>query len=281
MDRVIGKVPQVAIFDTGFHSTIEPSRLCLCRALMSGSNKASGAMDFTGSACNTRRGAARNCSADRAGALRLIVCHLGNGASVTAVAAGKSIDNSMGFTPLEGLMMGTRCGSIDPGIVIHLLRHFGYTADQLDDMLNKESGLLGVSGLSGDMREILEAIESGNDRARLAYQSTRIGWCAKPAAMLGGSGRCGRDRFHRRHRRELRSAPRRMCASILVFWDSSWTRPKNAAAAARSKHRSRRFSGSSAGDSRRGRLGNRSRMLPARDALSNSTRPIQTQPGRA
>src|SRR5208283_769689 len=77
---------------------------------------------------------------------RLIVCHLGNGASVTAVAKGKSVDTSMGFTPLEGIMMGTRSGSIDPGILIYLVRHRGYGADQLDRVLNKESGLKGVSG---------------------------------------------------------------------------------------------------------------------------------------
>ena len=75
----------------------------------------------------------------------------------------------MGFTPLEGIMMGTRSGSIDPSILVYLIRRHGYTADQLDEILNRKSGLLGVSGLSGDMREILEAIGKGNDRARLAY----------------------------------------------------------------------------------------------------------------
>jgi acetate kinase len=75
----------------------------------------------------------------------------------------------MGLTPLEGLMMGTRSGSIDPSILVYLIRRHGYTADQIDDILNRQSGLLGVSGLSGDMREILEAIQNGNQRARLAY----------------------------------------------------------------------------------------------------------------
>jgi acetate kinase len=76
----------------------------------------------------------------------------------------------MGFTPLEGLMMGTRSGSVDPGLLIHLLRRYGNTADQLDEILNQQSGLLGVSGISGDMREILAAIAQGNQRARLAYE---------------------------------------------------------------------------------------------------------------
>ncbi len=85
--------------------------------------------------------------------LRLIVCHLGNGASLCAIRDGKSVDTTMGFTPLEGLMMGTRSGSIDPAILIYLIRHRGYTADQLDKILNQQSGLLGVSGISGDMRD--------------------------------------------------------------------------------------------------------------------------------
>jgi acetate kinase len=100
---------------------------------------------------------------------RLITCHLGNGASLAAVREGQSIDTTMGFTPLEGLMMGSRSGSVDPGILIHLMRH-GQTADQLDDLLNRQSGLLGISGISGDMREILAAAENGHERARLAFE---------------------------------------------------------------------------------------------------------------
>src|ERR1035438_7474441 len=84
--------------------------------------------------------------------LRMITCHLGNGCSLAAIRDGSSIDTTMGFTPLEGLMMGTRSGTIDPGIVIHLVRHLRLSAEALDRVLNKESGLLGVSGVSGDMR---------------------------------------------------------------------------------------------------------------------------------
>jgi acetate kinase len=101
--------------------------------------------------------------------LRLVLCHLGNGCSLAAVRGGKSVDTTMGFTPLEGLMMGTRSGSFDPGILIYLLRHRGYTADQLDHILNRESGLKGVSGLSGDMRAIAAAAATGNERAQLAF----------------------------------------------------------------------------------------------------------------
>src|SRR5262249_11567310 len=101
--------------------------------------------------------------------LRIVTCHLGNGASLAAVQGGRSVETPMGFTPVDGLMMGTRCGSVDPGVLIYLMRHRGYTADDLDRILNKESGLLGVSGVSGDMREVLQAMESGNRRARLAF----------------------------------------------------------------------------------------------------------------
>jgi acetate kinase len=101
--------------------------------------------------------------------LRLISCHLGNGCSLAAILAGTSIETTMGFTPLEGLMMGTRSGSIDPGLLLYLLRHRGYSADDLDHLLNHEAGLRGLSGLSGDMRTILQARAAGNRRARLAF----------------------------------------------------------------------------------------------------------------
>lgn len=121
--------------------------------------------------------------------LRLVSCHLGNGASLAAIAGGRSIDTTMGFTPLEGLMMGTRSGTIDPGIVIFLVRHRGYGADQLDHLLNRESGLKGVSGVSADMREVQAAMEAGNERARLAFDVYTHRLCREiggMAASLGG-----------------------------------------------------------------------------------------------
>jgi acetate kinase len=101
--------------------------------------------------------------------LRAITCHLGNGCSLAAIRQGVSIDTTMGFTPLDGLMMGTRSGSIDPGILMHLMRHRGAHADGLDLVLNQESGLKGVYGESGDMRAVLAARALGNPRARLAF----------------------------------------------------------------------------------------------------------------
>jgi acetate kinase len=120
--------------------------------------------------------------------LRLISCHLGNGCSLAAVKSGRCIDTTMGFTPMDGLMMGTRCGSIDPGIILHLLREQEYTVAELDRILNSESGLLGVSGVSNDMREIDRAIASGNDRAKLAVEMYVDRLAAKIAELLPALG---------------------------------------------------------------------------------------------
>jgi acetate kinase len=120
--------------------------------------------------------------------LRLIIAHLGNGASVSAVHNGRCVDTSMGFTPMEGLMMGTRSGSVDPGLLIYLMREEGLDAEQLDRALNHESGLLGVSGLSADMRVLLAAMHENAD-ARLAidvYVHRLRQTIGSMAAVLGG-----------------------------------------------------------------------------------------------
>ncbi|GAC1400276.1 MAG: hypothetical protein NVSMB65_18130 [Chloroflexota bacterium] len=124
---------------------------------------------------------------------RLVVCHLGAGCSVTAVAEGRSVDTSMGFTPLEGVMMATRSGSLDPGLLLYLLRH-GVPADELDHALSERAGLLGVSGIAGDLRAVLAAADAGGDgaqaeQARLAYamfihRLVRV--VGALAAVLGG-----------------------------------------------------------------------------------------------
>jgi acetate kinase len=114
--------------------------------------------------------------------LKIVTCHLGNGCSLAAIEGGKSIDTTMGFTPLEGLVMGTRGGSVDPGILVHLLRS-GTSAEDLDNILNRQSGLLGVSGLSSDMRDIVEAMRNGKQRAKLAFDIFIHRLCAYIAAM--------------------------------------------------------------------------------------------------
>lgn len=101
--------------------------------------------------------------------LKLITCHLGNGCSMSAIDHGVAVDTSMGLTPLDGLMMGTRCGAVDPAIVPFIMEHENLTSDEVNDLMNKKSGLLGISGVSNDLRSVREASENGNERAQLAY----------------------------------------------------------------------------------------------------------------
>jgi len=188
MERILGAdIPQVAVFDTAFHAHLPPAAYVYpgpYRWFERGIRR----FGFHGiSHQYTSRRAAAILGSDPA-ALRMITCHLGNGCSLAAIRGGVSIDTTMGFTPLEGLMMGTRSGTIDPGIIIHLVRHRGYRAEELDRVLNKESGLLGVSGSSGDMRTILEAMAQGDARAQLAFDIYLHRLCAEIGAMLASLG---------------------------------------------------------------------------------------------
>jgi acetate kinase len=167
VENILPNVAQVAVFDTAFHSDLPPAAFVYpgpYEWLENGIRR----YGFHGTSHQycTRR-AAQILNRDLAD-LRLISCHLGNGCSLAAVREGRSIDTTMGFTPLDGLMMGSRSGAIDPGIIIHLLRRSNFTAEELDNILNRNSGLKGISGVSSDMRQILEAIQNGNSRAQLA-----------------------------------------------------------------------------------------------------------------
>ncbi len=169
IDRLLGTgVPQVAAFDTAFFSQLPPAAYIypLPYELLERGIRRYGFHGISHYYCAHR--SARLLDRDLS-SLRLITCHLGNGCSLAATLGGRAIDTTMGFTPLEGLMMGTRSGSIDPGILLHLLRHLGFDADKLERMLDRESGLLGVSGVSNDLWQVVAAMEQGNERARLAY----------------------------------------------------------------------------------------------------------------
>ncbi len=121
-------------------------------------------------------------------ALKVVTCHLGNGCSVAAVHGGRSVDTTMGFTPLDGLMMGTRSGAVDPGILTFLMRQGQLDAKEIDGVLNHKSGLLGISGISGDMRDILAAIGRGHERAKLAFDMYVHRLRAAIAAMAAAMG---------------------------------------------------------------------------------------------
>jgi acetate kinase len=188
MERILGRdAVQVAVFDTAFHASLTPPAYVY-----------PGPYEWLGQGIRrygfhgishqyTSRRAAAILGKDLA-SVRMITCHLGNGCSLAAIRGGVSIDTTMGFTPLEGLMMGTRSGTIDPGIIIHLVRHRGYRAEELDRVLNKESGLRGVSGISGDMRSVMEAIDRGDARAQLAFDVYVHRLRAEIGAMLAGLG---------------------------------------------------------------------------------------------
>ena len=175
-------VPQIAVFDTSFHATLEPAAYVYpgpYEWIEQGIRR----YGFHGLSHQYSSRRAKELLGSES--LRLIVCHLGNGASLCAIREGKSVDTTMGFTPLEGLMMGTRSGSIDPAILIYLMRHRGYSADQLDGILNQKSGLLGVSAISSDMRDILN---SDAPRAKLAFDIYTHRLCREIGAMSGVLG---------------------------------------------------------------------------------------------
>src|ERR1700731_3935959 len=169
IEQRIGAIPQVAVFDTGFHS-----RLPQPAAVYPGPYEwlAQGIRRYGFHGINHQYCAERTAQlfGKDLRSLKLVTCHLGNGCSLAAIRERQSIDTTMGFTPLEGLMMGTRSGSIDPGIMTYLIRQNGFTGQQLDELLNTKSGLLGISGISSDMRQIVAAMKDGHPRAKLAFE---------------------------------------------------------------------------------------------------------------
>lgn len=188
IEKILGTpTPQVAVFDTAFHSNL-PLAAAIYPVPYEWFEQGIRRYGFHGIShqyCAHRT--AQLMGKDLA-SLRLITCHLGNGASLAAIRDGQSVDTTMGFTPLEGLMMGSRSGSIDPGILIHLLQHADYDAQKLDEVLNKASGLKGISGVSGDLRQILSDIDKGNERAKLAFDMYVHSLCKNIGAMLATLG---------------------------------------------------------------------------------------------
>ena len=168
ISKIIPKVPQVAVFDTAFHSQIPlPAKIYpLPYRWFEGGIRRYGFHGISHQYCAAKTSQILNRSLD---SLKIITCHLGNGCSLAAIQNGVCIDTTMGFSPLEGLMMGTRCGSIDPQILLYMMREYDLDAEDLNKLLNKQSGLLGVSGISADMRAILAAIAEGKERAQLAF----------------------------------------------------------------------------------------------------------------
>lgn len=167
--RAFPDVPHVAVFDTAFHQTLAPEAYTYAIDADLAASHRIRRYGFHGTSHKFVSEAAAAFLGRPVGELRQIVFHLGNGASVTAIDGGRSVETSMGFTPLEGLVMGTRSGDLDPAVLFHLARREGMTIDQLDDLLNKRSGMLGLAG-SSDLRDIRAAVASGDERAQLAFE---------------------------------------------------------------------------------------------------------------
>lgn len=186
---IMPKVPQVAVFDTAFHQTMPKEAFLYALPYEAYSELGVRRYGFHGT---SHKYVAQRCAelmGKHMSDLRIISCHLGNGSSVTAIKGGRSIDTSMGFTPLSGLVMGTRCGDIDPAIVPYLMNKWDMTYSEVDSLMNKKSGVLGISGVSNDFRVLEDAAKEGNKRAQLAldmfhYKVRRV--IGAYVAVMGG-----------------------------------------------------------------------------------------------
>lgn len=181
--------PQVAVFDTSFHQSMPPAAYTYALPYEFSEHDQIRRYGFHGTSHRYVAARAAKLMGRPLADLKLVTCHLGNGSSISAVDGGKSIDTSMGFTPGAGLPMGTRCGDIDPFILGFLANKHGMSAQQLDDVLNKKSGMLGISGVSSDFRDVETAADQGNARAQLALDVFTYGvskFIGAYAAAMGG-----------------------------------------------------------------------------------------------
>ncbi|MDX5475058.1 MAG: acetate kinase [Bacillaceae bacterium] len=168
--EILPNVPAVAVFDTAFHQTMPEKSFLYSLPYEYYENFGIRKYGFHGTSHKYVSERAAELLGRPIEQLRLISCHLGNGASIAAIEGGKSIDTSMGFTPLAGVAMGTRSGNIDPALIPFIMEKTGKNADEVLDVLNKKSGILGVSGFSSDLRDIETAADEGNERAELALE---------------------------------------------------------------------------------------------------------------
>ena len=170
-EQIFPGIPQVGVFDTAFHATMPPKAYLYALPIEIYRNDQVRRYGFHGTSHKyVTYEAARYLNLDIS-SLKIISCHLGNGSSIAAVEKGHCIDTSMGFTPLEGLMMGTRCGDLDPAIIFYLMEHKRMTAAEVNEMLNKKSGLLGLADIgSSDMRDIEQNINDGHAQAKAAFE---------------------------------------------------------------------------------------------------------------
>jgi acetate kinase len=189
--RLFPGLPQVAVFDTAFHQTLPRRAYLYAVPYNLYKEHAIRRYGFHGTSHRFVTQRAASLLGKATSECAFVSVHLGNGCSACAVLAGKSVDTTMGLTPLEGLVMGTRSGDIDPGLHAHLKDQLGWTLDHITDVLNSHSGLLGLSGLSNDMRELIDAGAAGNERARLAIEVFCYRLAKAIAALFVSLGRLG------------------------------------------------------------------------------------------
>lgn len=173
--------PQVAVFDTSFHQTMEAKNYVYPLPYHFYEEDSVRRYGFHGTSHQFVASEAANCLKKPLESLKIISCHLGNGASICGIKDGKSVITSMGFTPLAGLMMGTRCGDIDPSIIPFLQNEKNLSASEMDKLMNAESGFKGITGFSSDTRDIISEAEKGNDRAKLALDM----FCGRVKQTIG------------------------------------------------------------------------------------------------
>ncbi|MCL2354218.1 MAG: acetate kinase [Defluviitaleaceae bacterium] len=174
-------VPQVAVFDTAFHQTMPEKAFMYALPYDIYNKHKLRRYGFHGTSHGYVAGRAAAVLGKDIKSLKLISCHLGNGASICAIENGQSIDTSMGLTPLEGLIMGTRVGDVDPAAITFIMKKEGLTAEQIEDMMNKSSGVFGISGLSSDFRHLIDASTEGDAKAKLAIDM----YCYRIAKYIG------------------------------------------------------------------------------------------------
>jgi acetate kinase len=187
--KTLPGVPQVAVFDTAFHYQMPPYAYVYGIPYVMYKRYGIRRYGFHGTSHQYVSERAASMMNKPMKDLRIITCHLGNGASIAAVDHGVSVDTSMGFTPLEGLLMGTRSGDLDPAIILHIMAREELSLHEANTLLNKHSGLAGISGISSDMREIMESADDGNANAKLAldiYCYRLKKYIASYAAVMGG-----------------------------------------------------------------------------------------------
>ena len=180
--KTLPDIPHVAVFDTAFHQKMPPKAFIYAIPYVMYKKYSIRRYGFHGPSHLFVTCRAAELSNGKLEDYKMISCHLGNGASVTAVDSGFSIDTSMGFTPLEGLMMGTRSGDMDPAVILHIMGREELTLHEANTLLNKHSGLGGVSGISSDMRDVIESAEEGNSNAKLAFDI----YCYRLSKYIGG-----------------------------------------------------------------------------------------------